>query len=87
MLTKPRDPARMSDTSMYSRKQRRFSPLLLIGVTVTILVALIGIGVVVVLPHFRSNAAGTPNMDCTLIVPANPLSAQGASDALSTSRH
>ncbi len=87
MLTKPRDPARMSDTSMYSRKQRRFSPLLLIGVTVTILVALIGIGVVVVLPHFQSKAADTPNMDCTLIVPANPLSAQGASDALSTSRH
>ena len=76
MLTKPRDPARMSDTSMYSRKQRRFSPLLLIGVTVTVLVAPIGVGVVVVLPHFQSKAADTPNMDCTLIVPANPLSAQ-----------
>lgn len=67
----------MVETSLYSRKRRRFSPLILIGVTVTALVALIGVGVVVVLPHFQSSAAGAVNMDCTLIVPSNPLSAQG----------
>lgn len=57
-------------------KRRRFSPLALVGVMVTIVVVLIGTIVFLVQAHGGSHAAGV-NADCTLIVPANPLSAQG----------
>ena len=67
----------MLESSKDSRKRRRFSPLILIGVSVTALIALIGVGVVAILPRFQSKAATAVNMDCTLIVPPNPLSAQG----------
>ncbi len=59
--------------------RKRFSPLILVGVVVSLAIALIG-AVVFVLPHLQSHAAGaaeTVNMDCTLIVPPNPLTAQG----------
>jgi hypothetical protein len=55
---------------------KRFSPLILVGVVVSLTIALIGAGAFV-LPHFGSHAAQTVNGDCTLIVPAHPLSAQG----------
>src|SRR6266700_4623621 len=74
MLTKPRDPATMLTQS--SRGKRR-SPLMLIGISVTVLIALIGVGIFVVLPKIQSHAAAAPNMNCTLVVPPNPLSAQG----------
>jgi hypothetical protein len=75
MLTKPRDPAKVLTQSTH--KKRR-SPLMLIGVTVTVLVALIGVGVFVVLPQLtNSHAAAALNTACTLVVPPNPLSAQG----------
>src|SRR6266567_6807429 len=78
MLTKPRDPSKMLQDSMYSHRKRR-SPLVLVGVSVTVLIALIAVGVFVVLPHVSSSRAATaaPNPNCTLVVPANPLSAQG----------
>jgi hypothetical protein len=75
MLTKPRDPVRMLAHSG-RRKQRRFTPLMLIGLCVPVVLALIG-GLVFVLPKFASHAATAPNPNCTLTVPANPLSAQG----------
>lgn len=59
--------------------RRRFSPLILVGVVVTLAISLIGAGVFV-LPHLMSHAAGgatTINMDCTLIVPHYPLTAKG----------
>lgn len=59
-----------------SARGRRFSPLILVGVIVSLAVALVG-AVVFLLPHIRSHAAATVNGDCTLIVPANPLTAQG----------
>ncbi len=78
MLTKPRDRVQWLETSLYSpKRRRRFSPLMLIGVTVTVLVSLIGVGAFVVWPLVGSYAATTPNMDCTLIVPNSPLSAHG----------
>jgi hypothetical protein len=79
MLTKPRNAPRASSTSMYApNKRRRLSPLMIIGISVPLLLALIGVGVVVVLPRLGSHAAAAvPNPNCTLIVPANPLSAQG----------
>src|SRR5713226_358018 len=77
MLTKPRDPAKMLGNSISSRKKRRFSPLMLIGATVTILVALIGVGAFAYEQIIASHAAVAVNPNCTLVVPPNPLSATG----------
>ncbi|MBE3566008.1 MAG: hypothetical protein IMW90_09800 [Thermogemmatispora sp.] len=62
--------------SMYegSRRARRRWPIL-VGVSIPLLLLLIAAGVVV-LPHLTSRAADD-NTDCSLIVPPNPLSAQG----------
>src|SRR6266851_1835927 len=59
-----------------SARSRRFSPLLLVGVIVSLAIALAG-GVVFLLPHMRSHSAAAVDMDCTLIVPTQPLTAQG----------
>ncbi len=59
-----------------SAQRRRFSPLVLVGVMVSLAVALIG-AVVFVLPHKGSHAADAVNGDCTLIVPPQPLTAPG----------
>jgi len=57
---------------------RKFSPLMLIGIGITVLVAIIGVGVMVVLPKLSAtHAAATPNPNCTIIVPPNALTAQG----------
>lgn len=77
MLTKSRPSSKILSSSMSRRRRRRFSPLMFIGMAVTVLVALIGAGVFVVLPLIQSHAAGAVNPSCTLIIPANPLSAQG----------
>src|SRR5712691_1538194 len=53
---------------------RRF-PLLLLGISVPVILALIA-ATVFLLPQLRTRAADV-NMDCSLIVPANPLTAQG----------
>jgi hypothetical protein len=77
MFTKTRPTVKPMGTSMYSSKKSR-SPLILIGVGVTLIVALIGIGAIVITPHLMpSHAAAVVNPNCTLIVPPNPLSAQG----------
>ena len=57
------------------RNRRRLSPFMLIGVLVSLGVALVG-AIVFVLPHLGSHAAAV-NGDCTVIVPPNPLTAQG----------
>ncbi|MEO7018595.1 MAG: hypothetical protein ABI234_00400 [Ktedonobacteraceae bacterium] len=58
-------------------RRRRFSPLSLIGVVASLVVILVG-GVVFLLPRMLTHAADAqPNMDCTLIVPREPLTAQG----------
>lgn len=58
-------------------QRRRFSPLALISGAVTLLVVLVG-GTVFLLPRVLTHAASAqPNMDCTLIVPRQPLTAQG----------
>jgi hypothetical protein len=67
---------RRSPFSTRSIHRKRFSPLILVGVVVTLAISLIGAGVFV-LPHIGSRAADTVNGDCTLIVPAQPLTAQG----------
>lgn len=77
LTTKPRHPSKTFTSSPSRRRGRRFSPLMLIGAIVTVLVALIGAGVFVVLPRVQSHAAAAANPNCTLIIPNNPLSAQG----------
>jgi hypothetical protein len=67
---------RRSPFSTRSIHRKRFSPLILVGVVVSLAIALIGAGVFV-LPHIGSHAAQAVNGDCTLIVPAQPLTAQG----------
>jgi hypothetical protein len=67
---------RRSPFSTRSIHRKRFSPLILVSVVVSLAIALIGAGVFV-LPHIRSHAAQAVNQDCTLIVPAQPLTAQG----------
>src|SRR3954464_1414153 len=57
-------------------RRRRFSPFMLIEVSITIVLVLIAAGVFIV-PRLSSHAAGANNVNCKLIVPANPLSAQG----------
>ncbi len=75
MLTKPRPSTKPTGTSMYSPPKGRISPLVFIGVGVTLVIALIGVGVFTV-THINSHAAAL-NPNCTLIIPPNPLSAQG----------
>jgi hypothetical protein len=77
MLTKPRDLSKTSGNTMSSRRKRRFSPFMLIGAAVTMLIALIGVGFFAYQQLSASHAAATANPNCTLVVPPNPLSATG----------
>src|SRR5713101_5009034 len=56
-------------------RRKRFSPLILVGLSVPVVLALIA-SAVIILPRLSSHAAAV-NGDCTLIVPSKPLSAQG----------
>jgi len=58
-----------------SARGKHFSPLMLVGLSVPVVLALIAT-TVFILPRLGSHAAAV-NGDCTLIVPRNPLSAQG----------
>ena len=57
------------------RRRKRFSPLMLVGLSVPFVLALIA-SAVFILPRLGSHAAAV-NGDCTLIVPSRPLSAKG----------
>src|SRR5256884_615890 len=56
-------------------RHKRFSPFMLISLSVPVVLTLI-VSTVFILPRLGSRAAAV-NGDCTLIVPSNPLSAQG----------
>jgi hypothetical protein len=60
-----------------SRRRSGFSPLILVGALVTVVIALAVGGVVFLLPRLGSHAAEAVNADCSLRVSANPLTAQG----------
>ena len=70
-------PRNTQPTSLYqgAARRKRLSPLMIIGISVPLLLLLIG-GFVFIFPRLASHAAAD-NMNCSLIVPANPLSAQG----------
>jgi hypothetical protein len=55
---------------------RRFSPLALVGISVPLVLTIMA-ATVSLSPLLGSHAAETLNGDCTLIVPANPLTARG----------
>lgn len=56
-------------------RRKRFSPLMLVGLSVPVVLVMIA-SAVLILPHLGSRA-DVINGDCTLIVPSHPLSAQG----------
>jgi len=56
-------------------RRKRLSPLMLIGLSVPVVLTLIA-SAVFILPRLSSHA-DTVNMNCTLLVPANPLTAMG----------
>lgn len=61
-------------------RRRRFSPLALTGVMAALAIVLLGVAGVILWPRLATHAANTApqvNMDCTLIVPPHPLTAQG----------
>ena len=66
---------------MYSNQlpaYKRFSPFVRAGLLLSVVLALIAVAMVAfVVPRLTSHAATNVNGDCTLIVPANPLTAQG----------
>ena len=66
---------RRSPFGSVPKRRGRLSPLMLVGALVTIIVVLVG-AIVFVVPRIGSHAAAA-NGDCTLIVPARPLSARG----------
>jgi hypothetical protein len=50
---------------------------MLVAASVTVLIVLVVAGIFEVLPRLLTHAAGATNVNCTLAIPANPLSAQG----------
>lgn len=78
MFTTPKPNTKSVETATHVEKKGNFSPLKLIGVGVTLVLALVGAGALVIQPHISdTHAAAAVNMNCTLVVPNNPLSAQG----------
>ena len=65
---------RRTAVSLLARR-KRFSPLMLVGLSVPVVLTLIA-SAVFILPRLGSHAAAV-NGDCSLMVPSNPLSAQG----------
>lgn len=66
-------------SSYRGRQRRRFSPLILTSILVPLILAVVVVTTAVfILPRLQSHAAGNaPNPNCSLIVPRNPLTAQG----------
>src|SRR5579871_2547500 len=80
MLKDPPIRKKPSDHTRLGRKNPNSTPLrrvlLLVGMSVPLILAAIA-GAVVLFPHWASHADNAANPNCSLIVPPNPLSAQG----------
>ena len=64
-------------------RRRRWKLLMLVGALVLVAAALVGT-TVFLLPRMGTHAAATtPNQNCTLIVPDQPLTAQGLATPIS----
>jgi len=79
MHTKQWKPVKRTRRSSFSRKRYPTAHLVLVAASVPVVLAIAAVGIFVVMPRMRSHAMGlaNPNMNCTLLVPANPLSARG----------
>ncbi len=78
ILSKPQRTTDSGNPIPPRRQRKRFSPQMLIGTGVTLAVVFAAGIYLGVIPYIKSHAANaTPNPNCTIIVPANPLSAQG----------
>ncbi len=69
-----RNPLRRPSTASFAG-HRPFSPLILVGMLIPVVLTL-GVGAVLMLPH-RGTHAAADRGNCILLVPPNPLSAQG----------
>ena len=78
ILTRPQSAPQPDGKLPKPRRGKRFSPLMLIGIFVTLAVVVSG-GIFLIVQKRTGSHAATPaaNMDCSLIVPAKPLTAQG----------
>src|SRR5579884_1143726 len=74
-LTRPKKPETILRPPRARRK--RFSPLMLIGAGVTMLIVVSAGAYMVLGKGLFGTHAAAPNANCTLIVPPNPLTAQG----------
>ena len=61
---------------MRRKRTKRISPLLSVSILVSLVLALVAV-MSFVLPRMQSHAAATVNGNCSLLVPPNPLTAQG----------
>ena len=76
-LTRPKSSWPNETVPTIGRRRKRISPQMFIGMIITLVIAA-GAGLfLVVRPLLGSHAAAAINMDCTIIVPPNPLTAQG----------
>jgi hypothetical protein len=77
-LTRPSKKFKANFQPTRPKRQRRFSPLMLIGVLVTVIITLVAGAFLATRPRAGSRAAeAAVNGDCTLIVPPQPLTAKG----------
>lgn len=77
ILDRPMSPNKLGPDMQSPRSRRkRFSPLVLVGLIVTLVIVL-GAGVFVFIQKQIGSHAAAVNADCTLIVPPNPLTAKG----------
>ncbi|HEY4032391.1 MAG TPA: hypothetical protein VGL94_00320 [Ktedonobacteraceae bacterium] len=79
MHTKQRNSVNLSGQSPSSRRKYPAATVVLTVVTVPVVLTITAIGLFVVWPRMISHAVGLvdPNVNCTLLVPTNPLSAKG----------
>ncbi|MBV9688775.1 MAG: hypothetical protein JO202_03585 [Ktedonobacteraceae bacterium] len=66
-----------SPTRLTHARRRGPSPVMFISAGVTLIIILAAAVFFAVLPHIRTHAADAVNMNCNLIVPPDPLTAQG----------
>src|SRR5947209_3651055 len=76
-LTRPSKKSETNFQPSRPKRRRHFSPLMLIGVLVTVVIVLASGAFLLTRSHIGSHAAAAVNGDCTLIVPPDPLTAQG----------
>jgi hypothetical protein len=76
-LTRPKPLSTNQIMPRATRRRKHISPRMFVGAIITLVVAASAGLFVLVQPYVASHADAAVNTDCTLIVPPNPLTAQG----------